>query len=448
MDLVRRHPRLPPNHLEMLIHSSVAASRASKDSYMKETGKQPPKSLLDPSKAITTSPSESLPVSALQPPVLLLPPPDNEPVKKPTSISGGRLSDETRTPSDENTTSSGKINNNGILVAVGYDRQIILSAANLSRKHIGIKIQLQNNRMHTNNTMASLNFQNKQLLSLETSSIDETEKNIIRMECERVMPQLGRKLSELKDEKDTLLTERTKTFNEASKACKEAAIISTFRDPTVEGIEHSSYLPVPAKSTPYLLRANNSRMRRPTLFRSVVCSPYVGRAGILRKPNMFGSRPSSTNCLTRQVLARRLCHCVTINAHLYYPVYCLRFDKSGQYFVSGADDNMVKLFYLGGASPSKRKNGKASFRFGGNVVRGAILVCTLRGHTGVIADIDVSSDNSLLATASEDGDCRIWGLKDGCPIAILRGHVGGANMVSFIYFLGIFNSERTRLMEF
>jgi WD40 repeat protein len=67
--------------------------------------------------------------------------------------------------------------------------------------------------------------------------------------------------------------------------------------------------------------------------------------------------------------------------------------------------------------------------------RGAVLVCTLRGHASVITDIDVSSDNALLATASEDGDVRIWGMTDGCPVAILRGHEGGANMVSVMYYV-------------
>jgi WD40 repeat protein len=49
----------------------------------------------------------------------------------------------------------------------------------------------------------------------------------------------------------------------------------------------------------------------------------------------------------------------------------------------------------------------------------------------VINDIDVSMDNCFLATASDDGDVRVWGLKNGCPIAILRGHKRGANMVSW-----------------
>ena len=44
------------------------------------------------------------------------------------------------------------------------------------------------------------------------------------------------------------------------------------------------------------------------------------------------------------VLRSRLAHAVTISAHLIYPVYCLKFDKSGRYFLTGADDQVVKLF--------------------------------------------------------------------------------------------------------
>lgn len=134
--------------------------------------------------------------------------------------------------------------------------------------------------------------------------------------------------------------------------------------------------------------------------------------------------PSETQ---KALLYSRLSHAATVNTHLSYPVYCLRFDRTGQYFVTGADDYLVKVFSIGGNMPSTRSSTRPSA-----FVRGPVLVCTLRGHAGVINDIDVSSDNGLLATASEDGDCRVWGLKDGCPVAILRGHVGGANMVRFV----------------
>lgn len=131
------------------------------------------------------------------------------------------------------------------------------------------------------------------------------------------------------------------------------------------------------------------------------------------------------------LLKSRLSHAITMSCHLIYPVYCLRFDKTGKYFITGADDQIVKVFHLG-AGPKKAPDGDDSmtFSYGANV-RGAVLVCSLRGHAGVVADIDVSSDNSLLATASADGDVRIWGLRDGCPVAILRGHRDGANMVSW-----------------
>jgi hypothetical protein len=129
----------------------------------------------------------------------------------------------------------------------------------------------------------------------------------------------------------------------------------------------------------------------------------------------------------KALLYSRLSHAATVNTHLSYPVYCLRFDRTGQYFVTGADDYLVKVFSIGGNMPSTRSSTRPSA-----FVRGPVLVCTLRGHAGVINDIDVSSDNGLLATASEDGDCRVWGLKDGCPVAILRGHVGGANMVRIV----------------
>ena len=148
----------------------------------------------------------------------------------------------------------------------------------------------------------------------------------------------------------------------------------------------------------------------------------------------FGHKNHSHHSLQLEnqlsLLKSRLSHAITMSCHLIYPVYCLRFDKTGKYFITGADDQIVKVFHLG-AGPKKAQDGEErTFSYGANV-HGAVLVCTLRGHAGVVADIDVSSDNSLLATASGDGDVRIWGLRDGCPVAILRGHRDGANMVSW-----------------
>lgn len=151
----------------------------------------------------------------------------------------------------------------------------------------------------------------------------------------------------------------------------------------------------------------------------------IGQFSFPRSMGRIRQQTSTEECRLG-ILKSRMSHAVTINTHLAYPVFCLRFDRTGRYFITGADDYLVRLFCLGANVRATSKSIDPSTLF-----RGAVLVCTLRGHAGVINDIDVSSDNSFLATASEDGDCRIWGLKDGCPVAILRGHGDGCNMVSW-----------------
>jgi WD40 repeat protein len=152
---------------------------------------------------------------------------------------------------------------------------------------------------------------------------------------------------------------------------------------------------------------------------------------------IFSGAPSPTQfaAIRKSLICTRLSHAATINSHLSYPIYCLRFDRTGRYFITGADDYLIKVFYLGAGQSCRNRNQVDGSRqlkcsYGANLP-GAVLVCSLRGHAGVINDIDVSADNCFLATASVDGDVRVWGLKDGCPIAILRGHKGGANMVSW-----------------
>lgn len=122
-----------------------------------------------------------------------------------------------------------------------------------------------------------------------------------------------------------------------------------------------------------------------------------------------------------EVLTSRLRHAQTISCHLNSPIYCLRFDRTGSYFITGADDNLVRLFRLGTALTSDV--GSENYHIlsaASQIGRGAVLVTTLRGHLGEVTDIDISMDNSLLATASVDGHVRIWFLKDGLPFVVLR----------------------------
>lgn len=241
---------------------------------------------------------------------------------------------------------------------------------------------------------------------------------------ERVVTQLQRKITELKQSHETDSSKMTRLGKEAREwESNRRATVQNFHDPlfessrkgnsllhTVLGRQHGYYKP------------HSSMSSSTSMFRGVSTLKDFSRT-------------------RKSLLCTRLSHAATINSHLTYPVYCLRFDRTGRYFVTGADDYLIKVFYLGADQSCRTKNalnGSRQLRcnYGANL-RGAVLVTSLRGHAGVINDIDVSADNCFLASASVDGDVRVWGLKDGRPIAVLRGHKGGANMVGAFLFLDV-----------
>lgn len=307
-------------------------------------------------------------------------------------------------------------------------KQIDVKASQSMRQYLDLKEKFNSQAAEMQSLRASLQIQEKTRQRLQQKranigasltpnvvldQINEDEQN-----ASRVIAQLERKISELESSHAKIEKEmeaaKTQTNIHYSSA---KASLQDYRDPLLETAR---------------LRPNFGLgiIRRDHLLHSVENL----RIGITTKKapcrslaNIDRSHPSSS--LRKALVVSRLSHAVTINTHLSYPVYCLRFDRTGRYFVTGADDFLVRVFCLG-AKQSRDATGKGRFPQGHTeTIRGAVLVCTLRGHAGVINDIDVSSDNCFVATASEDGDCRVWGLKDGAPVAILRGHEGGANMV-------------------
>jgi WD40 repeat protein len=243
--------------------------------------------------------------------------------------------------------------------------------------------------------------------------------------ADRVLAQLGNKLTQVTGTRDSLRGKLVQTEQEARNTfehCKKLAV--QFRDPYQH--QQTSF-PSSIRMTGTMLDTSSTTARRN---KNYVTSFLAARqCGVSRCSFKIG-RPigmADAKQTRKAVTAIRLSHALTFSTHLSCPIYCLSFDKSGRYFCTGADDCLVKVFFLG-AGQSKRV--RRSFTYGAND-RGAIHVCTLRGHAGVICDLSVSSDNAFLATASDDGDVRVWGLKDGCPVSILRGHGGGANMVSW-----------------
>ncbi|DAZ96791.1 TPA: hypothetical protein N0F65_005789 [Lagenidium giganteum] len=99
----------------------------------------------------------------------------------------------------------------------------------------------------------------------------------------------------------------------------------------------------------------------------------------------------------------------TLNGHLQIATYCLTYDKSGKYVITGADDRLIKVWSLA--------TGDLKF--------------TLRGHIGNITDLSVNNSNTLLASSSDDKTVRIWELSTGFPVAVLLGHSSVVNSVRF-----------------
>lgn len=90
-------------------------------------------------------------------------------------------------------------------------------------------------------------------------------------------------------------------------------------------------------------------------------------------------------------------------------VYCVLFDRTGKYILTGADDLLVKLW---------------------SAIDGRLL-CTFRGAQAEITDIAVNLDNTLLAAGSLDHIVRVWDLQTASPIAVLCSHTGRITSVNF-----------------
>lgn len=304
-----------------------------------------------------------------------------------------------------------------------------MNAAKSSRQYNALRSEAAKKMREIEAAMKDFNLAKTRVITASSSDNNDKEHNS-QLDRNRVVDQLRRRLGELQMAYNNIDAKATQAKKIADSSYRHLSTTqSRYQDPYKPNhcIPSNSICSIYSKKV--FLR--NSTLCASTSSSSV--SEMVSSSVLLRRYQCrhLPLQRHSQN-IKSTFLKSRLSHAITISCHLFYPVYCLRFDKTGQYFVTGADDQIVKVFRLGVGSSRMNGNLKETslpFNYCANM-RGAVLVCTLRGHAGVIADIDVSADNAMLATASGDGDVRVWGLRDGSPIAILRGHREGANMVS------------------
>ena len=103
----------------------------------------------------------------------------------------------------------------------------------------------------------------------------------------------------------------------------------------------------------------------------------------------------------------------SIACHGWNATYCAVFDKTGRFLVTGADDYLVKVF---------------------DVEKG-VLLYTCRGHMGFITFVAISPDNSLFATACTKGHIRVWKLRDGTCMEVMK-HNESINTLKFDIWTG------------
>ncbi|KAK6730810.1 hypothetical protein RB195_007338 [Necator americanus] len=94
-------------------------------------------------------------------------------------------------------------------------------------------------------------------------------------------------------------------------------------------------------------------------------------------------------------------------------VYCVTFDRTGNYVLTGADDNLVKLW---------------------NVHLG-LLRYTYRGHSAEVADVTVSPCNQMIASGSVDKSIRVWSLSTGETLQVFHHHTAVVARVKFLPFV-------------
>lgn len=104
---------------------------------------------------------------------------------------------------------------------------------------------------------------------------------------------------------------------------------------------------------------------------------------LLSSRELSGQRPILPRFLLRKEWMKNLELHTRILGHLG-PIYCVKFDATGRYLFTGADDNLIKVWDA----------------------KTCLLRYTFRGHTSFIMDMTICPENTMLASGSMDKTVR------------------------------------------
>uniref|UniRef100_A0A914YF65 Uncharacterized protein n=1 Tax=Panagrolaimus superbus TaxID=310955 RepID=A0A914YF65_9BILA len=124
----------------------------------------------------------------------------------------------------------------------------------------------------------------------------------------------------------------------------------------------------------------------------------------------FGGNVPSQMILSKKILTDYKRH-TRMMGHKS-PIYCITFDRTGKYIITGADDNLIKVWDA----------------------QSCILRYTFRGHSAEICDLAVAHENTLLASGSNDKTVRVWCMQKGTPTNVFKQHTGQISTVCFPAF--------------
>lgn len=154
--------------------------------------------------------------------------------------------------------------------------------------------------------------------------------------------------------------------------------------------------------------------------------------------------------LSRRILLRKKAFSEQFRLHSKIwghltPVYCVKFDQTGRYIFTGADDHLIKvssLHFFFTLSPITQYSPCLQLWDS----RTGLLRFTFRGHSEPITDMAVSHENTLLASGSLDKTVRVWCLRRGGTVFVYRAHTAMITTIMFVPYAGEGDADDVRWM--